>query len=97
MINPLLPAYAPVRLDDSMLIGFSAWICDKRFDVSQSGGAFWLGNQFDKLGSDQFLALPSKVPAVGVVDKGECGVRTITANKFGLSLHHISVTLFAGA
>src|SRR5205814_3038688 len=78
IVDPLLPADVAVGHDDCMLVRHSAAVSGEAGYASGNFIAPALGDEFEELQPDQFLALSPKEPAIGFIHKGKSCVGKIT-------------------
>src|SRR5262249_25570025 len=95
MVNPLLPADGAVGKQHLVLVYLHTRVLDSRFDVLTSDLARRLGDEVEEFRADELFLYLAEIPAVGVIDEGQRGVRQVAANQLGLALHHAAISLLA--
>ena len=62
---------------------------------SRAAAALRLRDEPDEGAADQLLAAAAEIPAVGVIDEGQGGIRQVAADQLPLGLNHVAIALLA--
>ena len=95
VIGPLLPAEAAIRPHHLKLVSIAVVVLPDGLDVLEGGGALRLRDEPDEGAADQLLAAAAEIPAVGVIDEGQGGIRQVAADQLPLGLNHVAIALLA--